>query len=140
MREAHRRADVQVEVALLVGETVRGEVEVEAEPGVVDEHLNGPLRIGETGCHGVEPRVVGEVGHEHLDLDAARDAQGAGEPTERRFVARDQHQVGAAGGELPRELRSEARARSGDECRLRHAARGPTRAEPHTWTPRAERA
>ena len=56
------------------------------------------------------------------------------------FVIASRGYADPAGGELPRELRSEARARSGDECRLRHAARVPTRAEPHTWTPRAERA
>lgn len=108
MGEPHRRPHVQIEVALLVGVRVRGKVEVEPEPGVVDEHLDRASGIGEAGCHPVEPVRIDEVCGQHLDGDTGGDAQRAGEAFESLGVTGHQNEVCAARGELARELRAES--------------------------------
>ena len=66
--------------------------------------------------------AVGQVGGQHLDLDAVRRAQLGGDVLQPGLVAGDEHQVVAPVGELVGEGAADAGGRAGDEGGLGHGA------------------
>ena len=77
---------------------------------------SGSVSLRTTRC---ELRLDEEIGDEHLDIHPYPTPQRA--PRARssaRLLGRDEHEVGAARGELPRVLGAQARARTGDQCGL----------------------
>jgi hypothetical protein len=79
-----------------------------AEARIVHEDIDRTLGIGETRCHGIQLRGIGQIGRQHLDRNAVCAAHRRGHPFERGAVACDEDEIRPAGGELPRELRPES--------------------------------
>ena len=88
---------------------------LESEAGVVDQHVDRPLAVGEPVLDPGQLGRVAEVGGQHLHLDAVRRSQLGGDLAQPRLVPGDEHQVVAPGGELDRELVADAGGGSGDE-------------------------
>jgi len=115
VHETHGRLDVQPQMTHLVIDAVVRELQRQAEPGVVHEQIDGVGPIAEARDDAADAGLVDEVGCEHLDGHAVRVAQFGGQIVERRRGACDEHEVGAASGELAGELGAQPRAGSGDE-------------------------
>ncbi len=118
MGQAQGHLDMQAEVADLVGDVGLLESQVETESGVVHQHVDA---FGQAGLHRRTLVVVEEVGDQHVGARPEVGADAVGDDGQCRAIARDQHHIGSAGGELPGELGAEARARTGDEGRAGHS-------------------
>jgi hypothetical protein len=109
--------DHDVEPGLLAGHLVVEEGSGQAEARVVNEEVDGTLGVRETRAHGIRRVAVGQVGDEHLHVDAVRCPQIRGETLEPRAVARDDDEVVALAGESLGEGVADPGRRTGDECR-----------------------
>ena len=117
VREPQHRGDEHVEHRLLLLDGVLEEAVLEAEAGVVDQELDGPLAVGEPRLDGGALGPVDEIGHQDLHLDVVRRPQLLGHGGEAGLVAGHQHEAVATGGELAGEFEADAGGRAGHECR-----------------------
>ncbi len=115
MREPHQREHVELDLRHLARRVELDEVSVGAHPRVVDEDVDGALRVIEPSLHGGDTVVGHQVGRERLDRDPIAGPELARERVEARAVARDQHQVMTATGERGGERAPDARGGTGDE-------------------------
>jgi hypothetical protein len=115
VRKAHHRSHVEVELSFLVGQVGAAEPLVRAEPGVVDQDVDGPVRIGQSRGYLRAAIVRDEVSRQDLDVDAMLVLQGIAGRVEALGVPSDENKVPALGRQGPRERGAETGARAGDE-------------------------
>ena len=108
--QPHERDDVELDLARLSCEVEFGELAVRAVPRVVDQQVDGLS----TRLDGRELRGVSEIRGQHLAL-RARGLQLLRERIEAGLVARDEHEIVAAAGQLASKLSAESRRRAGNE-------------------------
>ena len=86
-----------------------------AEPGVVDQQVDRPARVGQAGLDRPQAGVGLEVGDEHLAGTAVVALELGGEVGQGGLAAGDEDQVLAPLGERDGERPPDARRRAGDE-------------------------
>src|SRR5690606_4586187 len=116
VHEPHGGLHVHAQVAHLVVDVVVGEVQRQAEAGVVHEEIDPAPAVRDALADPVDVALPGEVGGEHFHGDAVLLAQSCGQLLQRVGTAGDDHEIGAVGGQLSGELRTQSCAGSGDEC------------------------
>ncbi len=117
MREPQDGGHQHVEHRQLLVDRVVGEALLQAETRVVDQEIDRSTAIGQAG---LDPRALlgdDKVGSEHLDLHGVCRSQLVRHSGEPGLVARHEHQVLSASGELVCELEADAGGRAGDESR-----------------------
>jgi hypothetical protein len=134
VREAEHGGDQDVEHRGLGVHGVVQEPPLEAEARVVDQEIHRAGGLGEPRLDAGQVGAVGQVGGQHLDLDAMGGTQLGGGLLQPFGVARDQHQVVAAGRELLGEGVTDACRGAGHESGLRHGAKS------RRWVLRQDRA
>ena len=115
MAQPQHGAHEDVLLPLLGLDVVVEEPLLEPEPGVVDEQVHRTRAVGESLLDRGELRRVGEVGGQHLDLDAVRRPQVGRYLLQPGGVPGDENQVVATGRELAGELMADPGGRAGDE-------------------------
>ena len=85
------------------------------KPALLTSRSTGRVRVGEPRLDPGQVGAVGQVGGQHLDLDAVGGAQLGGGLLQPVLVAGDQDQVVAAGRELAGEAVADAGGGAGDE-------------------------
>jgi hypothetical protein len=91
------------------------EPRVQRVPGVVDQQVDRPVGIAEPLLDAGAVCRVGEIGWEHLGVDAVRCTQVVGQGAQPTDVARHEHEVVAVGRQPARECLADAGGGAGDE-------------------------
>ncbi len=125
MAEPQHGGDQDVEHRDLVLDRVVEEPLFQAEPGVVDQQVDRPVGVAQPLLDQGDLVLLDEVGHQGLDLDPVVGAQGGGDLLEAGAVARDQHQVVAAAGQVDGEGVTDAGGGAGDQGRGHAAIQAP---------------
>ncbi len=120
LADAHRRSHHDAQHPILGFDIRMEDVDSEAETGVVDDHVDGSVAVGDP-CFDRAAAIVGrEIGWQHFDVYSPFFAKFTGEEGQPFVVARDDHQVVAECGEPAGESRADSGAGTGDESG-RHA-------------------
>ena len=112
--QGHHRLAVDPHHLGLALDRELAEAPAQPEAGVVDQqvHLDAELLDPAEQLGGLAGEVAGD--------DVCGGREPVGELPQALLAAGDEHQLVAAGGELPRELLADARRRARYQCRLGH--------------------
>ena len=105
---------------------------METEARVVDDPVEGPLRVLDTLGDPVHVGALGQIGRDDLDVDAVDGVQFGRDRFEARRVAGYEDEIHAAAGELTREGVTDAGRATRDESR-NHEPKG---TPPRDWLPK----
>jgi hypothetical protein len=114
------RTHHHVQGAVMLSDIRARESAADPESGVVDEEVDGMLRVGQPCSHAIRVVPVREIGHQDLDGGlplAAESSQLGGHRIQPRRVAGDQNDVVPSGRQLARELGSDAGCAARDQSR-----------------------
>jgi hypothetical protein len=126
--EAEYGGHEDVEQLLLVLDVVDQEPLFEAETRVVDQQVDGVAGVLEPGLHQLELGPVGQIGGQHLHLDAVLTPQGGRDLLQALRRTRHQDEVATVGSELAGELVADSCGGAGDQgCSGGRHALQPTR-------------